>query len=82
MSRNHPELAFNEHFVGNTDETANGLPAHVAHLKTARLGKVAYSIDGHVIKDPAYRPLIIGDADYEAYDQIMMARFRAINRGF
>ncbi len=72
----HPEAAANESFVGNVkaDEIS-----HLSSLKTARLGDVAYYLDGKKIPaEQGLRPLLIGNTEAGTYDAIMMARFRAI----
>lgn len=73
----HPEAKPNEVFVGNV-KTSKGVPEDIRHLPSARLGSVAYDIDGRKL-DPSYMlPLLIGKADEQAYDDIRMKALRAI----
>lgn len=75
----HPECKTNEFFVGNTTESE--WPSHQANmLKTARLGDVAYSIDGEKLNH-AIKPLFIGAEEHDRYDKIMMARLNRIRLG-
>ena len=76
--KRHPEQTTAEHWVGNI--SGSELPEHVRPLSSARLGKIAYDIDGKPLDPQYHRPLFIGDADYQRYDQIMMAGFNAIRR--
>lgn len=79
-NRNHPELKEKETFVGN--HKGEQLPEHLKQLESARLGKIAYDIDGNVLNERhGLHPLFIGDGDYKAYDRIMMTRFNAIKGG-
>jgi hypothetical protein len=79
MGRYHPEKSETEIFVGNT--VSNGeIPEHLRSLKTTRLGKPAYDLDGNPIPESwGMRALFIGKAEADAYDRIMMARFSLIN---
>ena len=75
----HPEQTDNEVFVGNVSDAS--IPQHVAGLRTARIGAVAYDIHGNVLPS-TYRPLFIGrGADADEYDRTMMARLSRIRRG-
>lgn len=63
-----------EVFVGNVRATA-GIPAHVAGLRTVRLGQKALDIEGRPLH--GYLPLFVGRSEADAYDQIMERRLRA-----
>ena len=79
--RNHPEQTTAEFYAGNIK--GDTLPDFLAPLKTARLGVVAYDLDGR--KLPAgrgLRPLIVGNAEAARYDAIMCARVSAAKRGY
>lgn len=76
----HPEQRTDEKWVGNTRK--NEWPeTELATLKTARIGAVAYDIDGKPIPPEHYRPLFIGRDELDAYDRIRMAEFSAIRGG-
>jgi hypothetical protein len=79
MKNAHPEQGPDEHWVGNT-LLPEWPPSHLRCLSTARIGNVAYDIDGKKLNPNYHRPLFIGDSEYEAYDRIMMARFSAASR--
>ena len=65
-----------EVFIGNTYA---GMPDHIKHLPTARLGDVALDVEGKKLP-PEYRPIFMSRADADAYGRIMVARFEAVNR--
>jgi hypothetical protein len=68
----HEPCGPHEIFVGNT-QRENGNLRFLTHLKTARLGGVAYCIEGKRL--PAtYAPLFIARSEEAAYDATMMAR--------
>jgi len=76
----HPEQTADEVFVGNT-RSVSGIPSHLSGLKTARLGRVAYDLDGKKIANDYMLPLLIGKEEAAQYDRIMMARLSAASRG-
>ena len=68
----HPEEREREQFVGNI--LGKEVPDYARNLKTARVGKIAYDhMNGQVLYK-GWRPLFIGDEDFQKYDDIMMAR--------
>lgn len=67
----HPEQQENEKWVGNTGVT---LPEHLSNMKTARLGAIAYDIEGKELPPDQVRPLFIGMAELDWYNDIMMTR--------
>ena len=72
----HPEQTADEVFVGNRHGTE--IPAELAHIPSVRLGNHAYDIDGRRLPQ-SYRPLLVGrGADYDEYNRIRDAEFRAI----
>jgi hypothetical protein len=69
----HPEERANEQFVGNTRD---GIRAELASLETARLGRIAYDINHKPLVGNVYRPLFIGEKEYQKYDDIMTSPLR------
>ena len=71
------EASPNEVFIGNTS-SVNGapvcIPDHLTGLKTIRLGKQAYSLEGGKLNPKEYLPLFIDRSEVKAHDQIMMNR--------
>lgn len=67
----HPEQQANEKWVGNSKAS---MPEHLSGFETARLGDVAYDIDGKRLSPDQVRPLFIGSAELERYNDVMMSR--------
>lgn len=77
----HPEQSANEIYVGNVQAEQWPNPK-LASLATARLGDVAYGVDGDKLPvNFGCRPLFVGRSEADAYDSIMMADLRKIRRG-
>jgi hypothetical protein len=75
----HPEQREDETFVGNHQ---GEMDPYLSSLRTARLGNVAYYIDGKKIPlQSNYRPLFVGRAESDAYSRLMEARLSTIRRG-
>ena len=64
-----------ERFLANTSD---GIDHYLSHLKTIRLGEVAYDIYGDVIKNPKCKPMFIHKSERMEWNRIMDARLRAI----
>ena len=81
----HPEQRKDEIFVGNISVIGQGfIEPYLPQLKTARLGEIAYAIDGEALSPdyPDYmRPFFIGLAESDRYNAIRMEILRKINRG-
>ncbi len=72
----HPEQAEDEVFIGNTC-TEGGVPSHLVSLRTARLGRVAYTVDGSEKLPADYmRPLFIGKSEQNQFEAIMKRLMR------
>lgn len=67
----HPEQQANEKWVGNTGTI---VPAHLSNFSTVRLGDVAYDIDRKRIAPDQMRPLFIGTAELDRYNDVMMTK--------
>ena len=79
--KKHPEQAADEIFVGN-HKVADWPNPLFRSLTTARLGAVAYAIDGaKLTEDEGMRPLFVGSHEGARYDAIQMAEFSRICRG-
>lgn len=65
------EKKSNEVFLGNTNKIKNFPPPHLSSLKTIRLGKQAYYIDGTKISTDYCLPIFIDKSEYDRYNQIM-----------
>jgi len=74
MTRLHNEAGADEIFVGNCQRDGDTLvKLQMAGLKAARLGEVAYDIDGKPLPRE-YAPLLIKRSDADLYDDVMMTR--------
>lgn len=76
----HPEQEIDEIYLGNTwpDE----IPRYLSALKTIRIGRQPYDIDGNELAlTVRARPLFVGCDEYDAYNWIMEARLSAIRNG-
>ena len=70
----HNEQRNDEVFVGNFETTTGEVPDYLSSLKTARVGSIAYYIDGKIIPpDRKMRPLFIGRSERCGYGRIMEA---------
>lgn len=75
MTGYHKECRPSEIWVGNTLRNGDVISRLAAHgLRTARLGEVAYDIDGEPIATDYMAPLLIGRSEEAAYDNYMMKR--------
>jgi len=74
----HPEQSSDEVFVGN--HHGIDVPEELAHIPSLRLGTIAYGIDGKRLPESySCRPMLVGrGADYDEYNRIREAEFRAI----
>lgn len=75
------ELAKDEVWIGNTsgnDRWASGvdIPTHLQHLKTIRLGKQAYCVEGKPLSRDYCLPLIISESDHDEYNKIIYSRMK------
>lgn len=70
----HNEARADEIFVGNTDRGSDRIAElQTAGMRTARLGKVAYCIEGKRLSN-TWLPLLIGRSEEALYDDIMNKR--------
>lgn len=74
----HIERKHDEVFAGNT--SAEGVPAYLSELKSARLGEQAFDIEGRKISSAYMRPLFVGQSEADRYDAIMMQRLSEARR--
>lgn len=65
----HPGQQANEKWVGNT---GSAMPTRLSGFATARLGGIAYDIEGKRIPSEQMLPLFIGNAELERYNDVMM----------
>lgn len=71
----HPEAAADELFVGNTDANYQRIAElHALGVRSARLGRIAYCIDGHRLPSERYAPVLIKRLDADRYNDVMMTR--------
>lgn len=71
----------NEMFLGNTSKFESFPPAHLKELKTIRLGKHAYDINGNELTPDECRPIFIHKSEYNRYNAIMEQRVRDARNG-
>lgn len=76
MKHEHEACGPHEIFVGNTRRDNSSLGYLIAGgMKTARLGLIAYDIDGKVLaQSEGYAPVFIHRAESDLHDEIMMKR--------
>lgn len=76
------EIRKDEMFIGNAN--ASAFPGeHLKELKTMRLGKTAYDINGKPMldeQDKDVKPVFIHKSEYDTYNLIMQARMRSTRR--
>ncbi|EKP0311722.1 hypothetical protein ACTG16_23440 [Aeromonas sp. 23P] len=69
------EASQNEVFIGNVSSIKGApvcIPEYLNGLKTIRLGKQAYSLEGGKLSPKEFLPLFIDRSEVKAHDQIMM----------
>lgn len=72
----HEKAPSDEKFVGNTQEGQSHIDwLHAKGVTSARLGAVAYSLNGKLIPESwGFRPVFIKFSDDMKYDRAMMRR--------
>jgi hypothetical protein len=68
-----------EEFVGNVP-AKGGVPAHYRDIKSARLGKQAFDINGKVIPQHQMLPLFIHKSEMHIYNAIYLERMKRVGR--
>ncbi len=81
----HPEQRPGEIFLGNArdqNEQRVEIPEYLLELKSIRLGKIAYDIEGHPLASNYCRPLFIHHDDSARHEAIQKARTEAISKKY
>jgi len=70
----HPETSKDEEFIGNTHKGESAIALlHQQGVRTARLGRQAYDIDGKKLPTDIYQPVIINISESNRYSDVMMS---------
>ena len=75
----HIELKKNEVFIANTKQL--DIPKQYRHLKTIRVGKQAYCINGYTLSQKYMLPMFVGKSEYAELNRIWQDRIDSITKG-